>query len=108
MTGVALHSLLDRVDDAISRADLATLAELAAAMEAAVQDFDPAIDTKASRALSARAGQVAIRLDAARRGVQSARRRMHEIRAACDLRTYDRAGQAHALAAGPQPTARRF
>lgn len=108
MSGATLHSLLDRVDDAVGRADLIDLAELAAEMEAAVRDFDPAVDPQVSRALSDRAGRVASRLDAARRGVQSARRRMQEIRAACELRTYDRSGQAHNLSAGPQSAPRRF
>ncbi|MBL4928369.1 hypothetical protein [Fuscibacter oryzae] len=108
MTGAALYVLLDRVDNAVTRADLGDLAELATLMEAAVQDFDPAIDANTSRMLSDRAAQVTTRLDAARRGVQAARRRMQEIRAACELRTYDRAGQAHNLAAGPNPTPHRF
>jgi hypothetical protein len=108
MKGTQLQSLLDRIDDAVTRADLADLAELATDMDAAIRDFDPAADPKTSHALSESAGRVANRLDAARRGVQSARRRMQEIRAACELRTYDRAGQSHNLSAGPQPTAHRF
>lgn len=108
MSVTMLQSLLDRVDDAVTRADLADLTELAGAMEQAMQEFDPAADPRALRLLSDRAGRIASRLDAARRGVQSARRRLQEIRAACELRTYDRTGRAQNLSTGPQPTSRRF
>ncbi len=108
MNAPMLHRLLDRIDDAVTRADLVDLAELVGAMEGAVQEFNLAADPKAASALSERARRIAGRLDAARRGVQSARRRLQEIRAACDLRTYDRTGQAHSLTAGTPPTAHRF
>lgn len=108
MRDVQLQTLLDQVDEAVSRADLTGLTDLTAALEIAVRDFDPATDPTLLRKLTDRAGRVAQRLDAARRGVQSARRRLQDIRTACELRTYDRAGQAQSLTAGPLPTARRF
>ena len=108
MKGDQLHALLEQVDEAVSRADLAALIRLADLVEAGAQGFNPAADPQGARRLAERAGRLAIRLEAARRGVQSARRRLSEIRAACELRTYDRAGQAQSLTAGPVPTARRF
>ena len=108
MTGAQLHSLLEQVDEAVSRADLAGLADLATSLQTAIGSFDPASDPGLLRKLSERARRVTARLDAARRGVQSARRRLQDIRAASELRTYDRSGQTQSLTAGPLPTARRF
>lgn len=103
-----LQNLLDQVEVALGCGDLAELAQITAQMEQAVQGFDPAADPPRSRKMADQARRVAARLEAARRGVQSARRRLAEVRAACELRTYDRKGQAQSLSAAPLPTPHRF
>lgn len=108
MVANELQALLDQVESALGRGDLPELMRLTALMEEAVHSFDPAADRQRSRQMADQARRVAARLDAARRGVQSARRRLSDIRAACELRTYDSKGHAQNLSALRSPTPHRF
>lgn len=93
MDKTPLEALLDAVEQAARRADLPALARLAPALEAEMACTPPS-DPALIRRLRGQAGRVARCLEAARQGVQAARRRLTEIRrAGGPLRTYDRQGQ---------------
>jgi hypothetical protein len=90
----ALESLLDDMRARVRAADFAGLASLAPQLEAALADLDPRRDAGALRRLKVKADQNADLLDAARRGLRAARRRLEETRrAAQGLQTYDVKGR---------------
>lgn len=103
-----IEDLLDTIEAAVKRADLTAMTAAAPMLEAALQGFDAAASLGRARRLSNHAARLTLHLEAARRGLQSAKRRLGDIRAACDLRTYDRQGQAQNLLGGPAPNTRRF
>lgn len=103
-----IEALLGTIEAAVKRADLTAMIAAAPMLEAALQGFEPAASLDRSRRLSDHASRLTLHLEAARRGLQSAKRRLSDIRAACDLRTYDRQGQTQNLLGGPAPSTRRF
>ncbi|MCF8510044.1 MAG: hypothetical protein K9G43_01235 [Rhodobacteraceae bacterium] len=106
-----LEALLDDVRTAVRAANFSTLAQLAPQLEAALADLsevsaknDPATIGR----IKAKAEQNAPLLDAARRGISAARRRLEEVRRASKgLQTYDMRGH-RAEIAPIGPTAGRF
>ncbi len=86
--------LLDGVHDALMRADYAPLAGLTVGIEAELARLEDRRDGAALLRVRARAERNEVCLQAAQRGVRSARRRLEEIRAArSGLITYDDKGR---------------
>lgn len=103
-----LEVLLDDLSASVRAADFAALSRLAPRIEAALTDMQTPPDIAALRRLKAKADQNASLLDAARRGVRSARLRLDEVRrAAQNLQTYDVKGR-RANIAPAGTTAGRF
>lgn len=85
-----LERLLDDLGAAVRAADFAALPRLAPQIEAALANLKSPPDATILGRLKAKADQNAGLLDAARRGMRSARFRLDEVRrAAQNLRTYD-------------------
>lgn len=103
-----LEALLEEVRAALRRADFKRLAQLTPAIEAASATLDPSIGREALLRLREESATNAALLEAARRGIRAARRRVEEARSATrSLQTYDNTGKrADILAAGL--TAGRF
>ncbi len=103
-----LEQLLDAVRASTRSADFAALAELAPRLEAALADKSQFQQPGLLLRLKAKADENAAHLDAARRGLRSARRRLDEVqRAAKGLQTYDGKGRRADIAPLGQ-TAGRF
>lgn len=103
-----LESLLDDVRMRVRQADFTGLAELAPRLEAALSGLAIPRDTGLLHRLKAKAEENANLLDASRRGLRAARRRLDESRrAALGLQTYDVKGR-RADIAPLGPTAGRF
>lgn len=104
----SLETLLDQVHAAALTADFTALVRLVPAVEAASAGFDPTRDPLAARRIGAKAQRNAACLDAARRGLRAAGRRLADLRdIGLRLRTYDRNGQAAEILLPVHPT-RRF
>ena len=90
----ALEPLLDEMRARVRMADFAALAGLAPEIEAALAASDRGLDAAALQRLKAKADENVTLLDAARRGLRAARRRLEETRrAAQNLQTYDVKGR---------------
>lgn len=90
----ALESLLDDMRARVRAADFAALAALAPQLEAALAELDRPRDDGVLRRLKMKADQNADLLDAARRGLRAARRRIEEARrTAQSLQIYDVRGR---------------
>lgn len=89
-----LEDHLARMRAALQRADFAALPGLAAGMEAALGGLRPPLDAAMLARLRKQSQENATLLDASRRGLRAARRRLEEVRrAASGLHTYDGKGQ---------------
>lgn len=89
-----LESLLDDIRGRLAVADFAGLAGLAPALEATLANNALVKDPATLARVKAKAVENMTFLDAARRGVRAARRRMEEVRRATQgLQTYDGKGQ---------------
>lgn len=107
----ALAATLDRMRTALLAGDLASLPELAEALERLVPAAagDGAVPRAALESLRARAQAAAAMLEATARGLRAARRRIEEVaRAGQGLATYDRSGQRSRIGAAPADLARRL
>lgn len=108
--GGPLLAVLDRLHAAVMRGDLASLAVLAAEVEAQLPDGAAPVPLPqpAAERLRHAALRNAACLEAAARGVRAARRRLEETRAAAQgLRTYDMAGRPQMVATAAAAVARR-
>lgn len=90
----SLETLLEEVGSAVRQADFARLGMLAPDLEAALEQLEKPGGGQIARGilerLKAKANQNAALLDAARRGMRAARRRVEDgRRAAQGLQTYD-------------------
>jgi hypothetical protein len=101
-----LDDLLDQTHGALLTGDLALLGRLAPEVQA--QTDDPAaMDAGTAQRLRCKAERNAQLLQAALRGLRSARARVQAIAAGASLITYDARGRKATLAAArPQPTRR--
>ena len=93
-----LEALLDEVGHAVRKADYAALANLAPDLEMSLAQAEAAggdtLPRQRLELLKQKADINALLLDAARRGMLAARRRLDEVRrAARGLQTYDMRGQ---------------
>jgi hypothetical protein len=102
-----LETILDEMRNCIKVADFSGLAVLAPQLDQAVSKVRPK-DAAELQRLKAKAAHNATLLEAARRGIGAARRRLDEARRAADgLQTYDGKGRRFDVATGG-PTAGRF
>lgn len=101
-----LEDLLDRVADALLAGDLMALASLTPRIEECAVGLQPLDRATASR-LQGKASRNARLLDAATRGVKSARLRVCEILQGPTLTTYDARGHKAAIMPMNLETARR-
>lgn len=103
-----LETLLEDMAERVRRADFPALALLAPQLEAALTGFGGAVDPAVMWRLRRKAEENAQLLEAARRGLRAARRRIEETRrAGAALQTYDGKGRrAEIIPSGP--TAGRF
>lgn len=89
-----IADLLETTRKAIARADFAAAAALVPALEQALAALPARPDTARLAKLKAMAERNALCLDAARKGLRAARRRMEEVRrAARGVQTYDNGGR---------------
>lgn len=103
-----LEALLDEVRRRVRAADFSGLAEIAPRLEGALSGLGNLRDLGLLKRLMAKADENASLLDASRRGLRAARRRVDESRrAAQGLQTYDVKGR-RADIAPLGPTAGRF
>ena len=103
-----LDTLLEDMARQVRRADFAALALLTPQLEAALAGFGGAIDPATMGRLRRKAEENAQLLDASRRGLRAARRRLEETRrASAGLQTYDGKGRRSEIIPDG-PTAGRF
>lgn len=103
----ALEAILDEMRKCIKIADFSGLTVLALQLDQAVSIVRPK-DADALQRLKRKAAQNATLLDAARRGIMAARRRLEDARRAANgLQTYDGQGRRFDVATGGM-TAGRF
>jgi hypothetical protein len=103
-----LETLLEDMAERVRRADFSTLALLAPQLETALTGLGGAVDPAAMGRLRRKAEENAQLLEAARRGLRAARRRIEETRrAGAALQTYDGKGRRAEIIPGG-PTAGRF
>ncbi len=103
-----LESLLDELRDRVRTADFSGLASLAPRLETALSEIGNPRDAGLLQRLKSKADENAALLDAARRGLRAARRRLDETRrTAQGLQTYDVKGR-RADISPVGPTAGRF
>lgn len=103
-----LDALLDDLRLQVRAADFDALADLAPRLEAALAGMGQVGDANALQRLRAKAELTADLLEAARRGLRAARRRIEETRrAAQGLHIYDGTGRCSDITPGG-PTAGRF
>ena len=93
-----LEDLLEAAARAVALADYAGAAALVPQIEAALAQLGPQADARTLARLRRQAERNVVCLDAARRGLRAARRRMEEVRrSAQGLSTYDDKGKRHDL-----------
>lgn len=105
----SLEGMLQAVNSAVKRADFECLARLAPALDAALADIETNHTPPPQLARILRAAEHnALLLEAARRGLRAARRRIEDTRrASSGLQTYDVRGQRADIVTGSK-TAGRF
>ncbi len=103
-----LETLLDDVRQHVKSANFTALAALAPQLEAALAEGGLTRNPAALRRIKQKADENAVLLDAARRGIRAARRRVEEARrVTTGLQTYDVKGRRAEIPPGG-PTAGRF
>lgn len=100
---LGLENLMDQMREAILRAEIATAAALAADIEIALAQLCMPLSAGAMTRIKDKAARNMACLDAARRGIRAASRRVNDVRnAAKCVQTYDWKGQRADIAlAGP-------
>lgn len=98
----SLEATLEAVKAAVRKADFVSLGQLAPELDAALAKAETERPSQTELAQIARvAEQNAILLEAARRGLRAARRRVEEVRrAASGLQTYDMRGHRAEISTG--------
>lgn len=103
----ALDALLDEVAAKIRAGDFAAMAPLAAEMDSALAQLSSAVPAPALERLRRKAEVNARLLDAARRGIKAARRRIDDAKQVSQrLQTYDISGKRSDIAVGTTTTGR--
>lgn len=104
---VLLERLLNDLETKVRRGDFASLASLAPQIEAALAELSLSSPLGDLARLKAKADFNARLLDAARRGVKAARRRLDDARLVTSgLQTYDGSGKRSDIALGAATTGR--